>query len=88
MHGVRTSNGKKKSETNKKNGNPYLSWAFHEAAHFAVRYMPQAKRYYERKSRQRNRIVAIRAIAHKLARACYFILRDEVRFDADRLFKS
>jgi transposase len=88
VHGVRTSNGKKKSETNKKNGNPYLSWAFHEAAHFAVRYMPQAKRYYERKSRQRNRIVAIRAIAHKLARACYFILRDEVRFDADRLFKS
>jgi hypothetical protein len=34
MQGVRISNGKKKGEPNKKNGNPYLSWAFHEAAHF------------------------------------------------------
>jgi transposase len=80
------SNGKKKGEANAKNGNRYLSWAFHEAAHFAVRYLPQARRYYERKSRQRNRIVAMRAIAHKLARACYFILRDEVPFEAERLF--
>jgi transposase len=87
VQGVRISNGKKKGESNKKNGNPYLSWAFHEAAHFAVRYLPQAKRYYERKARQRNRMVAMKAIAHKLARACYFILRDEVPFDADRLFK-
>lgn len=79
---LRTSSLKKKGEANKKNGNQYLSWAFHEAAHFAVRYLPQAKRYYERKSRQRNRMVAIRAIAHKLARACYFILRDQVVFDA------
>ena len=87
VHGVRTSNGKKKGEINNKNGNPYLAWAFHEVAHTAIRYMPQAKRYYERKSRQRNRMVAMKAISHKLARACYFILRDEVPFDADRLFK-
>jgi transposase len=81
-----TSNGKKKGEANAKNGNRYLSWTFHEAAHFAVRYMPQARRYYERKSRQRTRMVAMKAIAHKLARACYFILRDEAPFDAERLF--
>jgi transposase len=84
---LKISNGKKKGEANAKNGNRYLSWTFHEAAHFAVRYMPQARCYYERKSRQRNRMVAMKAISHKLARACYFILRDEVVFDADRLFK-
>lgn len=49
--------------------------------------MPQAKRYYERKARQRNRMVAMKAISHKLARACYFIMRDEVAFDADKLFQ-
>lgn len=82
----RLSNGKKKSEANAKNGNPYLAWAFMEAAHFAVRLLPQAKRFYERKARQRNKIVAIKALSHKLARACYFILRDEVRFAPDKLF--
>lgn len=87
VQGVKISNGRRKGESNQKNGNRYLSWAFHEAAHFAVRYLPQAKRYYERKARQRNRLVAMKAIAHKLARACYFILRDQVAFDADRLFK-
>ena len=34
----RFSNGKRKGSGNSKNGNPYLSWAFSEAAHFAVRY--------------------------------------------------
>lgn len=86
VQSVKISNGRKKGEANKKNGNPYLAWAFHEAAHFAVCYLPQAQRYYERKSRQRNRMVAMKAIAHKLARACYFIMRDEVTFDPDKLF--
>lgn len=82
----RLSNCRKKGEANKKNGNPYLAWAFMEAAHGAVRYLPQAKRFYERKARQRNKIVAIKALSHKLARACYFILRDQVGFMPERLF--
>jgi transposase len=32
---VRTSNGQKKGEGNTKTGNPYLAWAFVEAANFA-----------------------------------------------------
>lgn len=82
----RTSNGKKKGEGNAKSGNKYLSWAFSEAAHFAVRYDPLAKRFYDKKRAQRNGIVAIRAVAHKLCRAAYFMLRDQVPFDAKRLF--
>jgi transposase len=88
VQGIKISNGKKKGESNQKNGNPNLSWAFHEAAHSAVRYLPPAKRYYDRKTRQRNRMVAMKAISHKLARACYFIMRDKVAFDADKLFKQ
>ncbi len=84
----KTSNGKKKGEGNAKSGNKYLSWAFSEAAHFAVRYEPLAKRFYERKRRRTNGIVAIRSVAHKLARATYYMLRDQTRFDATRLFAS
>ena len=82
----RESNGKKKGEGNAKNGNKYLSWAFVEAANFALRYCPEAKRFYERKKRQTNRIVALKAVAHKLARACYHILREQKPFEVSRCF--
>ena len=82
----RESNGKKKGEGNAKNGNKYLAWAFVEAANFALRYCPEAKRFYERKKRKSNGIVAIKAIAHKLARACYHMLREQKPFDVQRCF--
>ena len=49
-----TSNGKKKGEGNTKNGKKYLSWAFVEAANFALRFCPEAKRFYERKKAKTN----------------------------------
>jgi transposase len=82
----RISNGKRKGHGNKKNGNKYLAWAYIEAANFAVRYNPKIKSYYQRKCAQTNRIVAIKTVAHKLARACYYILRDQVPFDVNRAF--
>ena len=83
---LRESNGKKKGEGNAKNGNKYLAWAFVEAANFAVRYCPQAKSFYERKKRKTNCIVATKALAHKLARACYHMLREHKPFDVNRCF--
>lgn len=80
------SNGKKKGKGNTKNGNKYLSWAFVEAANFAIRFNEQAKRYYQRKAAKKNRVVAIKAVAHKLARASYYVMRDQVPFDSDKLF--
>jgi len=88
VESIHSSNGKKKGEGNRKNGNPHLAWAFHEAAHFAVRYLPAAQRFYARKARERNSIVAMKALAHKLARACYYVLRDGVPFVPERLFGS
>ena len=41
--------GKKKGEHNRKNGNPYLAWAYVEAAHFAQRYSPRAQAWFARK---------------------------------------
>ncbi|MBM3359265.1 MAG: IS110 family transposase [Betaproteobacteria bacterium] len=83
---VRVSNGKKKGEGNAKNGNKYLAWAFVEAAHFAARFCPQAKRFYARKHAQTNGAVATKALAHKLARACYHTLKRGEPFDLERCF--
>jgi len=57
-----------------------------EAANFALRCCPQAKSFYERKKNKTNRILAIKALAHKLARACYHMLRDQKPFDVSRCF--
>jgi transposase len=83
---VRTSNGKKKGEGNTKNGNKYLAWAFVEAANFALRYCAEAKRFYELKKAKTNNVVAIKALAHKLARACFHILKERQPFDVTRCF--
>lgn len=81
-----TSNGKKKGEGNSKNGNKYLAWAFIEAANFAMRFNAEAKRFYERKKVKTNNAVAIKALAHKLARACFHILKERKPFDITRCF--
>lgn len=83
---TKISNGKRKGKGNVKNGNRYLAWAFIEAANFAVRYYPKIKRFYERKRARTNGILAIKAVAHKLARATYHVMKDETPFDIDRAF--
>ena len=82
----RLSNGKKKGAGNAKNGNRYLAWAFVEAAHHASRCCPQAKRFYERKKAHANTTLAMKALAHKLARACYHMLKERTAFDVKRCF--
>lgn len=81
-----TSNSKVKGTGNVRNGNPYLSWAFAEAAHFVIRFEPLAKRFYERKKARTNELVALRTISNKLARACYYVLHDQVPFRPERVF--
>jgi transposase len=73
----RTSNGKKKGENNQRNGNPYLAWAFIEAASFAPRYYPEIQSWYDRKKKKRNMIVARKALASKLAKAVWHVMNGE-----------
>jgi len=82
----RLSNERRKGQGLRKNGNAYLSWAYHEAAHFALRYQPSARKWHERKRSKTCALVAIRALAHKLARAAYFMMRDQVAYEPSRLF--
>jgi hypothetical protein len=81
-----SSNGKMKGEGDTKNGNRYLAWAFVEAANFAIRYCEAARKFYQRKKAKRNCIVAIKAVAHKLARACFHMLKTGEQFSVERCF--
>jgi transposase len=82
----RISNGKKKGKNNTKNGNKYLAWAYVEAANFAKRYCPEARKFFQRKNAQRNGIVATKALSNKICRASYYIMRDQIPFDEVGLF--
>ena len=82
----RISNGKQKGKGNRKNGNKHLSRAYVEAANHARWNYEYVDRYYRRKMARTNNVVAIKAIAHKLARACYCIIRDQKAFDPGKLF--
>jgi len=85
---TKLSNGKRKGTGNVKNGHPYLAWAYLEAAQFALRLQPEAQRFSQRqlaKSRN-NTVLARQAVAHKLSRACYYMMRDLVPFAATKAF--
>jgi transposase len=83
---TKISNGKRKGQGNVKNGNPYLEWAYMEAAQFAMRFSPTVQRFYQRKQAKSHLMIARKAVAHKLARACYDMMRDLIPFDVHKAF--
>jgi transposase len=82
----RTSNGKGKGRNNARNGNPYLAWAYSEAAHFAIRYDPRAKAWFERKKKRTNEPIAYKSLASKLAKAVWHLMQGEA-YEPERLFR-
>jgi transposase len=82
------SNGKRTGTGNVKNGKAYLAWASMEAAQCALRFQPAAQRFDQRKlaKSRHNTVLARKAVAHKLARACYDMMRDLVPFEATKAF--
>ena len=79
-HGKRTGTGKVK------NGPPSLAWASRAAAPCAMRFQPAAQRLSQRQlAKSRHTTVwARKAVAPKLARACYDLRRDRVPCDAPK----
>jgi transposase len=86
VKGTVASAGKIKGLRGKKLGNPYLRWAFGEAAVVAKRdhevLGPLAQRL---EARLNNKFKANAVLAIKLARAVYFMLKNKTVFDPDRL---
>ncbi len=87
VKGTVASAGKIKGLRGAKLGNPYLRWAFGEAAVIAKRdhsrIGPLAQRLEERMGG--NKFKANTVVAIKLARAVYFMLKNKTVFDPDRL---
>jgi transposase len=73
-----------------KQGNHYLKWAFTQAAVYSVRSVPKIRRCYDRHFRRHRgrgaKIIAYSIIAHKLAQAVYYILRDGAEYREELLF--
>jgi transposase len=82
----RSSNGKSKGKNNAKNGNRYLAWAYIEAANYAMLYYDQPRNWYMRKVSRSLPVVARKAMAAKMCRACYYLMRDQTVFDMRKLF--
>jgi len=80
------SNAKRKGQGNAKNGNRYLAMAFMEAAHYAAIWNPTMKRFYQRKRAKSPVMVAKKALANKIARAVYHMLKHQQPFDITRAF--
>lgn len=80
-------NGKKKGENNRKSGNGYLCWAYVEAANFAKRYCPYARVYYKHKLKETgHHVIATKALASKIARASYHVLKTGEIYDPEKVF--
>src|SRR6185295_19472300 len=90
VKGTVASAGKIKGLCGAKLGNPYLRWAFGEAAviakrdHYVIK--PLAQRLEARM--EGNKFKANTVLAIKLARCVYFMLKNKTVFDPDRLIAA
>jgi transposase len=78
---ARPSAGKHYGTSGQKIGNVYLKWAFSEAAVLFLRNNPEGQKLLARLEHKHGKAKALTILAHKLARAVYFILRREKAFD-------
>jgi transposase len=83
---AKQSDGKHYGYSGKKIGNAHLKWAFSEAAVLSLRKNPAAQRYVARLANKHGKPKALTILAHKLARAVYYMLRRGQAFDATRFF--
>jgi transposase len=75
--------GKRYGTSGKKMGNAYLKWAFSEAAVLFLRNNPAAQKYLTRLAKKHGKGKALTVLAHKLARAVYYMLKRGTAFDLD-----
>jgi transposase len=83
---AKQSDGKHYGYSGKKIGNAHLKWAFSEAAGLSLRKNPAAQRYVARLANKHGKAKALTILAHKLARAVYYMLRRAHAFDPNKFF--
>jgi transposase len=80
--------GKKLGTGGNKIGNAHLKWAFSEATCLFLRTSEQAKRWLARREKKHGKARALGALAARLGRAVYHLLRKQEAFDVQRFFAS
>jgi len=85
---AKESAGKLHGTSGKKIGNVHLKWAFSEAAVGFLRYNPDGKKYYARLERKHGKGKALTVLAHKLARAVYYIWKRDEVFDQQKFMMT
>jgi transposase len=80
--------GKKQGTGGHKIGNAHLKWAFSEATCLLVRASERAKKWLARREKKHGKKRALGALAARLGRAVYHLLRKGEAFDEARFFAS
>ena len=80
--------GKKKGTGGAKICNAHLKWAFSEAAIHFIQYNPPAKKLKDNLAKVHGKGKAIGIIAHKLARAIYYMLKNNVPFNLEKFMTT
>jgi len=88
IKGSVASAGKVKGARGGKLGNPYLRWAFGEAAVLAKRSHSMIKTYAKQLETKHGKFKGNAILANKLARAVYHMLKNGTAFDMERLTTS
>ena len=85
---AKESAGKRYGTSGTKIGNAYLKWAFSEAAVLFLRDNPAGQKYLARLEKKHGKGKALTVLAHKLARAVYYMLKRETAFDLDKFLQE
>jgi transposase len=82
------SGGKRLGTSGAKIGNAHLKWAFSEAAVLFLRNNPQGQKLLARLEKKHDKGKALTILAHKLARAVYYMLKRTTAFDLDLFLRT
>lgn len=85
---AKESAGKRSGTSGAKIGHSYLKWAFSEAAVLFLRNNPAGQKYLARLEKKHGQGKALTVLAHKLARAVYYMLKRDTAFDMHKLLNG
>jgi transposase len=85
---AKESAGKRLGTAGKKIGNAHLKWAFSEAAALFLRNNPAGQKYLARLAKKHDKGKALTILAHKLARAVYYMLKRQTAFDMEKFLQG
>ena len=80
--------GKSYGTQGNKIGNAHLKWAFSEAAVLYLKGNDNAKRYLANLQKRMSKAKALSALAHKIGRCIYFMLKNQQVFDEERFLNG